>query len=114
MNNFTRRELEEDDSGLLECCDFCNNLIFNWNTLENSFVKFDGRIACKNCSPWNKIAIFGTKSEVLTHIKANFSSGAVGDWTDFNSKIHSDSISVEIYEKWLNQYLGIISKNCST
>ena len=107
MNNFTRRELEEDTSGLLEVCDFCNNLIFNWNTLENAKLQFNGKIACQKCSTWNNFRVFGSKSDVSRHIQSNFSPGAVKDWEDFSSNLKTDTISTDIYNDWLNQYIGL-------
>jgi hypothetical protein len=47
MNAWNLQEIGGEP--LLESCDFCNVIIINWDTLLNSFVTFDGRIACKNC-----------------------------------------------------------------
>ena len=49
MNAFNAHELASDPDGLLESCDVCNALIVNWDTLTNSFVLPDGKIACKKC-----------------------------------------------------------------
>jgi hypothetical protein len=49
MNAFAQQELLNDDSGLLEVCDFCGKLIFNWDWLEMATVHEDGRIICKHC-----------------------------------------------------------------
>jgi hypothetical protein len=49
MNAFNAQELANDPDGLLESCDFCNAFIINWNTLTNSFVTFNSKIACKRC-----------------------------------------------------------------
>lgn len=55
MNEFNRIELENDEDGLLESCDFCNALIVNWEALTNSIVTFDGKISCRRCAEENKI-----------------------------------------------------------
>jgi len=49
MNAFNRKEIENDDSGLLESCDNCNALITNWEILNNSFLTESGSIICRNC-----------------------------------------------------------------
>ncbi len=53
MNAFNAKELAEDESGLLESCDFCNQLIHNWDCLQMSFLQEDGKtILCLHC--WNE------------------------------------------------------------
>jgi hypothetical protein len=49
MNAWNRQQLEEDDSGLLESCDCCNALIFNFDWLEMAHLMEDGDIFCKIC-----------------------------------------------------------------
>lgn len=49
MNAFNLQEILNDKEGILEYCDICNTLIFNFTTLTNSFLLQDGRIACKLC-----------------------------------------------------------------
>ena len=41
--------MSSDDEGILETCDICNSLIFNFVTLTDSFLLPDGRIVCKLC-----------------------------------------------------------------
>jgi hypothetical protein len=47
MNKWVKEQIEGEP--LLEACEVCESLIFNWETLTNSFLLFDGRIACKRC-----------------------------------------------------------------
>lgn len=49
MTAFNLKEILNDEEGILEYCDICNVLIFNFTTLTNSFLLQDGRIACKLC-----------------------------------------------------------------
>ena len=49
MNAFNKTELENDDSGLLESCDFCNALITGWEVLNNSFLTENCFVMCRNC-----------------------------------------------------------------
>ena len=46
---FNLKEILNDEEGILESCDVCNALIFNFTTLTNSFLLQDGRIVCKLC-----------------------------------------------------------------
>ena len=47
MNKWNKNQII--DEPLIESCDHCNKLIFNWNTLGNSFVTVNGKIVCENC-----------------------------------------------------------------
>lgn len=50
MNSFNKKEIEEDESGLLESCDRCNAIIQNWDRLEMSCLSNNGKdILCKSC-----------------------------------------------------------------
>jgi len=49
MNAWNQQQLEDDDSGLLESCDCCNALIFNFDWLEMAHLMENGEIFCKNC-----------------------------------------------------------------
>lgn len=42
-------QLALDDSGLVESCDCCGQLIHNWSWMGWSWVQFDGQIVCNNC-----------------------------------------------------------------
>lgn len=57
MNAFNEKELLEDESGLLESCDFCNSLIINWEILSNSVVTFEGKISCRRCVELKKLEL---------------------------------------------------------
>jgi hypothetical protein len=46
VNAFLEKELREHPTN--EKCDVCNGLIVGWDW-PNSFLLFDGRIACNNC-----------------------------------------------------------------
>lgn len=47
MNEWNRQQIEGEP--LLESCDVCNKLIFNWETLTNSHISFDNKIVCGHC-----------------------------------------------------------------
>lgn len=49
MNAFNKRELQKDKEGLLESCDCCNSLIYNWEHISQAFLSFDGEILCLSC-----------------------------------------------------------------
>ena len=77
MNAFNREVLEKDmelagGTGLMENCDECNTLIFNWECVgDRAFLSSDGcRILCLRC--WND----ERKEELirLTNIKSLISS----------------------------------------
>jgi hypothetical protein len=49
MNAYNKAAIEDDESGVLESCDCCNKLIYNWDCLQLSFVTFDNQIVCNDC-----------------------------------------------------------------
>jgi hypothetical protein len=50
LNAFNELVLSLDTTGLIESCDCCNQLIYNWDTLTNCFVSFDNKIVCQRCN----------------------------------------------------------------
>ena len=42
-------QLALDPDGLVQSCDRCNKLIFNWDWMGQAFVTFDGQVVCNDC-----------------------------------------------------------------
>lgn len=50
MNAFNKQILDKDNSGLIESCDICNKLIFNFNMVgDAATLNEDGLIICLTC-----------------------------------------------------------------
>lgn len=47
MNRFAQDIVYNE--GLVECCDLYGKFIYNFDTLTNSFVNFNGQICCRWC-----------------------------------------------------------------
>jgi len=50
MNAYNNSVLDGDPSGLIESCDICNAIIYNYEWIgEMAFVTEDGHIICIDC-----------------------------------------------------------------
>jgi len=49
MNAFNQSQLADDNSGLLESCDWCNCLIHHWDLLNRSWIMDNGQVICNSC-----------------------------------------------------------------
>lgn len=103
MNEWNRQQVE--DEPLLESCDVCNKLIFNWETLTNSYISFDNKIVCGHC-------LINCKKDKSKIMKKNKPSSGLSEkqvqlkeWEP-----HEIDISPEQYQKELeNAYQALAS-----